>query len=223
MGSFVPAEFSQIGIADRIFTRVGASDDLHSGQSTFMLEMIETANITKYATSKSLVILDEIGRGTNTQEGLSIAWAVAEYLHDKIKAKTLFATHFYELTKLPEILKSAKNYQIAVKESQDKVIFLHKIIPGKSKSSFALYVAHLAGLNKEIIKRAGIILEEKEIENFKKTNLKDDRPAQITFREFKSEYPLYNEILSLTLDEITPIEALNKIYRWQKNLRAEKL
>jgi DNA mismatch repair protein MutS len=158
MGSFVPAESAEIGVVDRIFTRVGASDDLARGQSTFMVEMNETSNIVNNATERSLVILDEIGRGTSTFDGLSIAWSVAEFLHDKTKARTLFATHYHELTKLAEDRSGVCNFNVAVREWNEQIIFLRKIIPGGADKSYGIHVARLAGLPKEILDRAKEIL-----------------------------------------------------------------
>jgi DNA mismatch repair protein MutS len=163
IGSFVPAASAEIGIADRIFTRVGASDDIARGQSTFMVEMNETANIMNNATERSLVILDEIGRGTSTFDGLSIAWSVAEYLHDKLKARTLFATHYHELTELELTRGGVKNYNIAVREWNDQVIFLRKIVKGGADKSYGIQVARLAGLPPEIIARAKEILANLEL------------------------------------------------------------
>jgi DNA mismatch repair protein MutS len=164
MGSFVPADHASIGMVDRIFTRVGAADDISRGQSTFMVEMVETANILNNATCKSLVILDEIGRGTSTFDGLSIAWAVAEYLHDtpESMARTQFATHYHELTELSMTMKGVKNYNVAVKEYGDQVIFLRQIIPGGTDKSYGIYVAKLAGLPETVIKRANEVLENLE-------------------------------------------------------------
>jgi DNA mismatch repair protein MutS len=162
IGSFVPAESAEVGLVDRIFTRVGASDDLARGQSTFMVEMNETANIINNATERSLVILDEIGRGTSTFDGLSIAWSVAEFLYDKIKARTLFATHYHELTKLAEDRKRVCNLNVAVREWNEQIIFLRKIIPGGADKSYGIQVARLAGLPKEILARAKEILAHLE-------------------------------------------------------------
>ena len=162
MGSFVPAESAEIGLVDRIFTRVGANDDIGRGQSTFMVEMNETSNIVNNATERSLVILDEIGRGTSTFDGLSIAWSVAEFLHDTIKARTLFATHYHELTKLAEERKGVCNFNVAVREWNDQIIFLRKIIPGGADKSYGIQVARLAGLPKEILDRAKEILSQLE-------------------------------------------------------------
>jgi DNA mismatch repair protein MutS len=162
MGSFVPAESAEIGLVDRIFTRVGANDDIGRGQSTFMVEMNETSNIVNNASERSLVILDEIGRGTSTFDGLSIAWSVAEFLHDKIKARTLFATHYHELTKLAAERKGVGNFNVAVREWNDQIIFLRKIIPGGADKSYGIQVARLAGLPKEILDRAKEILSHLE-------------------------------------------------------------
>ena len=162
IGSFVPAASAEIGLVDRIFTRVGANDDLARGQSTFMVEMNETANIVNNATERSLVILDEIGRGTSTFDGLSIAWSVAEFLHDKIKARTLFATHYHELTKLAEERSGVCNFNVAVREWNDQIIFLRKIVPGGADKSYGIQVARLAGLPKEILDRAKDILAHLE-------------------------------------------------------------
>ena len=164
MGSFIPASSAVIGVADKIFTRVGASDDIARGQSTFMVEMVETANILNYATPRSLVILDEIGRGTSTFDGLSIAWAVAEYLHDDehCRCRTQFATHYHELTQLAEEKRGVNNSNIAVREYGDKIIFLRQIVPGATDRSYGIHVAQLAGLPKEVIKRAGAILNDLE-------------------------------------------------------------
>jgi len=165
IGSFVPASSAEVGLVDRIFTRVGANDDLSRGQSTFMVEMNETANIVNNATERSLVILDEIGRGTSTFDGLSIAWSVAEFLHDKIKARTLFATHYHELTKLAEEREGVANFNVAVREWNEQIIFLRKIIPGGADKSYGIHVARLAGVPKEILDRAKDILSHLERPN----------------------------------------------------------
>jgi len=192
IGSFVPAESATIGIVDRIFTRVGASDDLARGQSTFMVEMNETALILNNATKNSLVILDEIGRGTATFDGLSIAWAVAEHLHDEIGCRTLFATHYHELTSLAESKKGVGNANVAVREQNDKIIFLRKIVEGSADRSYGIQVARLAGLPLEIIERSKSILahlEEKSVQPKAKStrkkspkkdqNLPDAQPPQL--------------------------------------------
>jgi DNA mismatch repair protein MutS len=162
IGSWIPAKAAVIGIVDRIFTRVGANDDLSRGQSTFMVEMNETANITNNATARSLVILDEIGRGTSTFDGLSIAWSVAEYLHDEIRARTLFATHYHELTELEMTRAGVRNFNVAVREWNDQIIFLRKIVKGGADKSYGIQVARLAGLHPRIIARAKEILSNLE-------------------------------------------------------------
>ena len=155
VGSYVPAAKAEIGLVDRIFSRVGASDNLARGQSTFMVEMTETAHILENATVRSLIILDEVGRGTSTFDGLSIAWAVAEYLHDHLRARTLFATHYHEITKLPETHEGVVNFNIAVRESPETILFLHKLIPGPASRSYGIQVARLAGLPQGVLARAG--------------------------------------------------------------------
>src|SRR6202008_280370 len=165
IGGFVPAESAEVGLVDRIFTRVGASDDLARGQSTFMVEMNETATIINNATDRSLVILDEIGRGTSTFDGLSIAWSVAEFLYDKIKARSLFATHYHELTKLASDREGVCNLNVAVREWNEQIIFLRKIVPGGADRSYGIQVARPAGLPKEILDRAKEILAHLENPN----------------------------------------------------------
>lgn len=164
IGSFVPAASARIGCVDRIFTRIGAQDEIFAGQSTFMVEMTETANILNHATQRSLLILDEIGRGTSTYDGLSIAWAVVEYLHNhpRLRPRTLFATHYHELTQLADLLPGVRNYNVAVTETENRVIFLHKIVPGGADRSYGIHVAQLAGLPRPVIQRASEILEQLE-------------------------------------------------------------
>jgi DNA mismatch repair protein MutS len=165
MGSYVPARRARLGITDRVFTRVGASDDLHLGQSTFMVEMSETANIVNHATPRSLVVLDEIGRGTSTFDGLAIARAVAEHMHDKVRARTLFATHFHEMTRLERNLSGCRNFRVAVRENLDEIVFLHRIVPGGADRSYGIYVARLAGLPPEVLQRAQALLRRMEGES----------------------------------------------------------
>jgi len=174
IGSFIPAKQGKIGVVDKIFTRVGASDNLVRGQSTFMVEMIETANILNNATGRSLIILDEIGRGTSTFDGLSLAWSIAEYIALNIKAKTLFATHYHELIELNKHISGVKNYNIAVREWNDKIIFLRKIIEGGTSRSYGIQVARLAGLPDEVITRAKEILVN--LETNRAANPVDDMP-----------------------------------------------
>ncbi|HRZ87645.1 MAG TPA: DNA mismatch repair protein MutS [bacterium] len=227
MGSFVPAESARVGLVDRIFTRVGASDDIASGQSTFMVEMTETANIINNATRRSLIILDEIGRGTSTFDGLSIAWAVCEYLHNNAekRARTLFATHYHELTELELTMGGVKNYNIAVREWEEDVIFLRKIVRGGTDKSYGIHVAKLAGLPKEIIARAFEILDNLEegsiAENGKPALAKQKRAVESAeqmslFRDKKS--PLLDEIEKLDVDNMTPLQALTKLMELKKKL-----
>lgn len=234
IGSYVPASEARIGIVDRIFTRVGASDDLATGQSTFMVEMNEVANILNNATAKSLIILDEVGRGTSTFDGLSIAWAVAEYILDpeKIGAKTLFATHYHELTELADIYPGVQNHNIAVKEKGDDIIFLRKIIPGGADRSYGIQVARLAGLPGEVLGKAKEILRTLEVnEDAVKTKREvaaarkkcSDGNNVIQLRMFDEPAAgdaVAKEILSLDLLNLTPLEALNYLYKLQQKLRS---
>lgn len=219
IGSFVPADSAQIGVVDRIFTRVGASDRLSRGLSTFMVEMIETANILRNATGRSLVLLDEIGRGTSTFDGLSIAWAIFETLHDNPKraAITLFATHYHEMTTLADSLAHAGNYQIAVKEDGDALIFLHKILPGACDSSYGIHVAEMAGLPSEVVRRARKILlrlEKQQIDpsdSRHRQELKEKPQTDIFAPPDENPLLLLEEIRRLKPEEMTPLEALSKI------------
>ena len=222
VGSFVPAESARIGIVDKIFTRVGASDDLAMGQSTFMVEMMEVATILKNATANSLVILDEIGRGTSTYDGLSIAWAVAEYIADKEKsgAKTLFATHYHELVDLENKLEGIKNYSIAVKEKGEDIIFLRKIVNGGTDESYGVHVARLAGVPKDVTKRANEILrslERKNIMNGKVLENKKQVEGQLDMGNYKLA-ELAQEIDKMDLNSLTPIDALNTLVRIKEKM-----
>lgn len=226
VGSFVPAISAKIGVVDKIFTRVGASDDLSMGQSTFMVEMMEVSTILKEATSNSLVILDEIGRGTSTYDGLSIAWAVAEYIANKEKcgAKTLFATHYHELIELEEKLEGVKNYNIAVKEKGEDIIFLRKIVRGGTDESYGIHVARLAGVPKVVTQKANEILtglERKNILNGKIQQKKEDKKAvegQFDLFNFKLA-EIAHEIDKINLDELTPIDALNTLVRIKEKMK----
>ena len=225
VGSFVPATRATIGVVDKIFTRVGASDDLSMGQSTFMVEMMEVATILKEATKNSLVILDEIGRGTSTYDGLSIAWAVAEYIADKNKcgAKTLFATHYHEMTTLEKEGNGIKNYSIAVKEKGEDIIFLRKIVEGGTDESYGVHVAKLAGVPKDVTKRANEILRSLE----RKSILKDKKPEKEDKKKVEGQFDLFNyklaevahELDMVNLDELTPIDALNTLVRIKEKMK----
>ncbi|MBC7087291.1 MAG: DNA mismatch repair protein MutS [Tissierellales bacterium] len=210
IGSFVPAKKANISIVDRIFTRIGASDNLTQGESTFMVEMNEVSNIVKNATSKSLIVLDEVGRGTSTYDGLSIAWAVVEYIASNIKAKTLFATHYHELTEIEKTIEGVKNYHITVKESGEDIIFLRKIVEGKANKSFGIQVAKLSGLHQSIINRANEILELIGSSEFTKNNanLDKSREAQLSLIDFKKDY-FIEKISNIDINSLTPIKALN--------------
>ena len=239
LGSFVPASSANIGLVDRIFTRVGASDDLASGQSTFMVEMTEVANILRNATSKSLLILDEIGRGTSTFDGLSIAWAVVEYISDThlLGAKTLFATHYHELTELEGKIENVNNYCIAVKEKGDDIVFLRKIVKGGADKSYGIQVAKLAGVPDIVIERAKEIVEElsdedittrvseiavKEHESKKKSKVKkydEVDIAQMSLFDTVKDGDVLEELKNIDVGNLTPIDALNTIYRLQNKLK----
>ena len=225
VGSFVPASEAHIGVVDKIFTRVGASDDLSMGQSTFMVEMMEVATILKEATQNSLVILDEIGRGTSTYDGLSIAWAVAEYIADKEKcgAKTLFATHYHELTELEEKLEGVKNYNIAVKEKGEDIIFLRKILRGGTDESYGIHVARLAGVPKAVTQKADEILrglERKNILTGKKQEKESKKAVEGQFDMFNYKLAeIAHEIDKVNLNELTPIDALNTLVRIKEKMK----
>jgi DNA mismatch repair protein MutS len=216
MGSFVPAAAATIGLVDRIFTRIGAQDEIHAGQSTFMVEMVETANILHHATPRSLLVLDEIGRGTSTYDGVSIAWAVIEYLHNhpELRAKTLFATHYHELTQLSDILPGVRNYNVAVSEADGKVVFLHRIIPGGADRSYGIHVAQLAGLPRPVIQRANEIMRQLEATSGSATKIDPNAHKQIAL--FPETNPLLEELGGVDVNALSPIEALNKLFEWQK-------
>jgi len=222
MGSYVPASSARLGITDRIFTRIGAQDEIHAGQSTFMVEMVEAANILHHASPSSLLILDEIGRGTSTYDGLSIAWAIVEYIHShpQLRARTLFATHYHELTILATRLPGVRNYNVAVSEEGGDVVFLHTIVPGKADKSYGIHVAELAGLPRPVLNRAQEILARLEAEN-RSTEVEDSlAPKQLAF--FPKTNPLVNELKDLNVETLTPLEALNRIYEWQRRFGSEE-
>ena len=215
IGCYVPADCARLGIVDRIFTRIGAKDEIFAGQSTFMVEMVETANILNNATQHSLIILDEIGRGTSTYDGLSIAWSVAEYIHNhpKLKTRTLFATHYHELTQLSATLPGIRNYNIAVTESGNEVVFLHKIIPGGADKSYGIHVAQLAGIPMPVIQRARELLNQLE------NTAKNEQPVldiQQQMGLFPEINPFLEELNKLDLNSISPLDALNRLYEWKR-------
>ncbi len=216
IGSFVPADSARIGLVDRIFTRIGAQDEIHAGQSTFMVEMIEAANILHHATPRSLLILDEIGRGTSTYDGLSIAWGIIEYIHNHphLRAKTLFATHYHELTQLADLLPGVRNYNVAVSEADSKVVFLHKIVPGGADRSYGIHVAQLAGLPSPVIQRANEIMAELEKSSGRAVRISPHAAQQAAL--FPETSPLLDELKELDMNSLSPIEALNKLFEWQR-------
>jgi len=216
MGSFVPAASARIGLVDRIFTRIGAQDEIHAGQSTFMVEMVETANILNHATPRSLLILDEIGRGTSTYDGVSIAWAIVEYLHNhpKLRSKTLFATHYHELTQLADLLPGVRNYNVAVSEADGEVVFLYKIVAGGADRSYGIHVAQLAGLPRPVIQRADEILRQLEATSGRTIEIDPNVPQQLNL--FPETNPLLDELEGMDLTTLSPIEALNRLFEWQK-------
>jgi DNA mismatch repair protein MutS len=224
MGSFIPASEATIGIVDRIFTRIGASDFLAKGQSTFMVEMIEVANIVHNATARSLILLDEVGRGTSTFDGISIAWAVAEHILNEITARTLFATHYHEITELRLTHNGVKNYNISVKEWGDEIIFLRKIEQGPSDKSYGIQVARLAGLPESIISRAKQVLANLEKEELnetgtprfaeRKTKISD---VQLDLFSSKSE-SIISALKILDLENLSPKEALHKLIELKKKI-----
>jgi len=222
LGSFVPAESAEIGLVDRIFTRIGAQDAIHAGQSTFMVEMIEAANILNNASPRSLLILDEIGRGTSTYDGLSIAWAIIEYLHShpRLKPFTLFATHYHELTELAEMLPGVRNYNVAVTESEGRVVFLHKIVPGGADRSYGIHVAQLAGLPAPVIQRANELL--KQLESTAGKTLPDQAADTSQLRLFPENNPLIDAFRKVDLNSLSPIQALNLLYEWRRNFFPEE-
>ena len=220
IGSFVPATAAQIGVVDRIFTRIGASDELHRGQSTFMVEMIETANILNHATERSLLILDEIGRGTSTYDGLAIAWAVVEHIHNSpsLRAKTQFATHYHELTDLAERLPQIVNYNVAVDDSGDEVVFLRRILPGRADRSYGVHVAQMAGLPRGVVRRAGEILLDLEASGAAgPSTLLDQTPGRkqkdaMQVGLFAHDHPVVESLRALDVDALSPLDALNRLY-----------
>ncbi|PLX85960.1 MAG: DNA mismatch repair protein MutS, partial [Desulfuromonas sp.] len=227
IGSLVPAKRAKIGLVDRIFTRVGASDNLARGQSTFMVEMTEAANILHHATSRSLIVLDEIGRGTSTFDGISIAWAMAEFLHDhaEVAARTLFATHYHELTELSETRERVQNYNVAVKEWSDQIVFLRRIVKGGASHSYGIQVARLAGLPKPVIDRAREVLRNLEAGEYvagapRLAHSGRGRPAVTSpqLSLFEQADPLRERLAAIDVTVLTPIEALNLIDQLKKEL-----
>ena len=219
MGCFVPAKGAEIGLVDKIFTRVGASDNISQGESTFMVEMNETASILNNLSDRSLILLDEIGRGTSTYDGISIAWAIAEYLHNHPnRPKTLFATHYHELNEMQKSFERIKNYNVSVKELTNKVIFLRKVVPGGSEHSFGIHVAKMAGMPPKLINKANKILKELEASHSKDTaknklttHTKNDLQLSIFQLDDPTLAQIKHEIDLIDIDTLTPVEALLKL------------
>jgi DNA mismatch repair protein MutS len=233
LGSYVPADEAKIGVVDRIFTRVGASDNLASGESTFLVEMNETANILSNASPRSLILLDEIGRGTSTFDGLSIAWAVAEYLHNEktLRAKTLFATHYHELTELARLYPRIKNYNIAVEEWGNQILFLRKIVPGGTDNSYGIHVAQMAGLPVTVIERSREILANLEANELTVNSLpklathqpgRDIDHQQLSLFQVQHTSIVEAAIKELDIDNLTPVQALIKLSELRDMARDEK-
>jgi DNA mismatch repair protein MutS len=229
LGSFVPAKRARIGLADKIFARVGASDELSRGQSTFMVEMVETARILNTATPRSLIILDEIGRGTSTYDGLSLAWAIVEHLHDRVGARTLFATHYHELTQLEKSLPRVRNFNVAVKEWDDNIVFLHRIVPGGADKSYGIHVARLAGIPRDVNERAKDILAQLEADHLNQRGdskitpprRKANAPIQLTLFEF-AQHPVLDQLKGMNVGATTPMEALRLLETWQRELELQQ-
>ena len=222
VGSFVPAKSATIGVVDRLFTRIGASDELHSGQSTFMVEMTETANILNNATARSLVILDEIGRGTSTLDGLSLAWAIAEHIAADLRCRTLFATHYHELTDLAQRFRGVKNLNVSVREWEDQVIFLHRIVEGGTDRSYGIHVARLAGVPREVLDRARQLLGELAVQHVGRPRVSRSRKSDRAMDE--SQMPLFidpaqellKELAGLKVDALSPIDAFDLLRKWKE-------
>jgi DNA mismatch repair protein MutS len=229
IGCFVPAKAVTLGMVDKIFTRVGASDNISLGESTFMVEMNETASILNNLSDRSLVLLDEIGRGTSTYDGISIAWAMVEYLHEnKLRAKTLFATHYHELNEMESSFPRVKNYNVSIKELNDKVIFLRKLKRGGSEHSFGIHVARMAGMPRSVVSRADEILKELEQSHDQSVPAKPigdiaGHREGMQLSIFQLDDPVLkqirDEILEIDIDNLTPVEALNKLYSIKKYLK----
>ncbi|HTL31449.1 MAG TPA: hypothetical protein VL282_19600, partial [Tepidisphaeraceae bacterium] len=222
VGSYVPAKSAKVGVVDRLFTRIGASDELHTGQSTFMVEMTETANILNNATERSLVILDEIGRGTSTLDGLSLAWAIAEHIAGDVKCRTLFATHYHELTDLAQRFTGVKNLNVAVREWEDQVIFLHRIVEGGTDRSYGIHVARLAGVPRDVLERARQLLSELSVQHVGRPRVSRSRRSDRQVDD--AQLPLFldpsKELLTALagtkVEALTPIQAFDLLRQWKE-------
>ena len=221
IGCFVPAEKLKMGIIDKIFTRVGASDNISMGESTFMVEMNETALILNNISERSLILLDEIGRGTSTYDGISIAWAISEYLHQHhLKPKTLFATHYHELNQMKDSFERIKNFNVSIKEENNQILFLRKLIPGSSEHSFGIHVAKMAGMPKDVLNKANDMLRQLEQSRSSKELIVNEISPQLEFFNISDPIleELKNDLENLNLDELTPIEALLKLNELKRKI-----
>jgi DNA mismatch repair protein MutS len=223
VGSYVPAKSATVGVADRLFTRIGASDELHRGQSTFMVEMTETANILNNATDRSVVILDEIGRGTSTLDGLSLAWAIAEHVASEVKCRALFATHYHELTDLAQRFKGVRNLNVAVREWEDQVVFLHRIVEGGTDRSYGIHVARLAGVPGNVLERARQLLSELSVQHVGRPRVSRSRKSDKTPVD-DAQMPLFTDpaqellttLAGTRIDELTPMQAFDLLRGWKQ-------
>jgi DNA mismatch repair protein MutS len=221
IGAFVPARRAQIGVVDRLFTRVGASDNLVRGQSTFMVEMSETSAILHGASARSLVLLDEIGRGTSTYDGVAIAWAVTEFLHNVTGCKTIFATHYHELTQLTEELAHSRNWNVAVRETGDEIVFLHRLEPGGADRSYGIHVGRLAGLPAQVVSRAGEVLRLLEAGHHVAARVAPPAPSpdatQLPLFD-RAPHPVLAELEQFNVETVSPLDALNQLAAWKRRL-----
>jgi DNA mismatch repair protein MutS len=227
IGSFVPADRARIGLVDRIFTRIGAQDEVAAGRSTFMVEMVETAYILAHATPRSLIILDEVGRGTSTYDGMAIARATVEYLHNnpRLTARTLFATHYHELTEMERYLPRVRNLNMAVAEEGDRVVFLHKVVPGGADRSYGVHVAQLAGMPRAVVNRANEILTElEELQAEQRERVRQQfRSAARQLALFSTgPHPVIEALQELKVEELSPLEAINKLYEMKRMVETEE-
>tara|TARA_B100000941_G_scaffold271313_1_gene229938 strand:- start:58 stop:783 length:726 start_codon:yes stop_codon:yes gene_type:complete len=221
IGSFVPAKSAKIGIVDKLFTRVGASDNLAGGESTFMVEMNEAASILNNATGKSLILLDEIGRGTSTYDGLSLAWAITEYIHNNknLKSRTVFATHYHELTDLEYVLKRLKNYHVEVQEFDDTIVFMRKITKGICDKSYGIHVAKMAGIPKAVVDRATKILDEYISKNREYDEPSISKINEKSYHPYDGSHDLVQKIRSLDIDSMAPLEALRFLHDTKEEIK----
>ena len=224
IGGYVPAKSATIGLVDRLFTRIGASDELHTGQSTFMVEMTETANIVNNASDRSLVILDEIGRGTSTLDGLSLAWAIAEHVAAEVRCRTLFATHYHELTDLAQRFKGVRNLNVAVREWEDQVVFLHRIVEGGTDRSYGIHVARLAGIPREVLDRARQLLSELSVQHVGRPKVSRGKKSDRAASADEAQLPLFTDparellaqLAGTKVEDLTPMQAFDLLRQWKE-------